>query len=171
MEKLPENKPEKPPVLYHASSNNNIENFQPRNNKTRDPNEGPRIFATPSKAMASIFLVETDDSWAQSGECDGVPYLVISDEKRFRDLDNGGTIYTLPSDSFKNDPQKGLGELEWTSSKDVKPIEKETVASALDTMIKNGVKVCFLDSETFQKMQNASDGGESMLKDLLFNNR
>ena len=159
-------KPEKPRVLFHASRNQNIGIFEPRAEKTRDENEGPRVFGTPSRAMASIFLVESDDSWVQSGAVDDLPYIIISDEKRFRSLDTGGVIYSLPSDTFENDPEKGLRDLEWTSKEPVVPAEREIVPSALADMIKQGVKVFFVDKETWNQIQTSSDHGESIVKSL-----
>jgi hypothetical protein len=157
---------ERPWVLFHASRNQNINIFEPRAEKTRDVNEGPRVFGTPSRAMASIFLVETDDSWVQSGAMDDIPYIIISDEERFRQLDNGGVIYSLPSDTFENDPEKGLRELEWTSREPVVPIEKELIPSALEDMVKQGVKVFFVDNEMYAQIVHAPDHGESIVKNL-----
>lgn len=158
---------EKPPMLFHASRNQNIGVFEPRAEKTRDAHEGPRVFGTPSRAMASIFLVESDDSWVQSGAMDNVPYIIISNEDRFRSLDKGGVIYLLPNDTFENDPEKGLRELEWTSKEPVIPIEKEFIPSALEDMVKQGVKVFFVNEETYEQIQNAPDHGESIVKDLI----
>lgn len=116
--------------------------------------------------MASLFLVESDDSWVQSGAMDDLPYIVISDEERFRSLDTGGVIYSLPNDTFENDPKKGLREFEWTSKKPVVPNEKEIVLSALEDMIKQGVKVFFVDNKTWNQIQTSSDHGESIVKSL-----
>lgn len=159
-------KPEKPSVLYHASRSGDIDVFEPRIGKRRDENEGAPIFATPSKAMASIFLVETDDSWTQSGAMDGTPFIVISDRERFESLDTGGYIYTLPSETFDTDLGKGLRELEYTSNEAVTPVEQEYVPSALSTMLENGVKVYFVDDATWQAMQNSEDDGEAIVKGL-----
>ena len=157
---------EKPPVLYHASKNADIKTFEPRIGKRRDENEGAQVFATPSKAMATIFLVETDDSWTQSGAMDGVPYIIISDRERFTQLDTGGTIYSLPSDTFETDLEKGLRELEYTSNEAVEPTDAEHFPSALSAMLENGVKVYFVDKETFENIQNADDHGEEIVKNL-----
>lgn len=162
----PQSNLEKPPVLYHASKNADIKVFVPRAEKVRDPEEGPRVFATPSRAMASMFIVESDDSWVQSGTINDEPYIVISDEERFRSLDKGGVIYSLPNNTFENDPDKGLRELEWTSKDPVVPIDKEIIQSALDEMLSNGVKVYFVDKETFVRMQNAPDHGVSIIEQL-----
>lgn len=160
-------KPEKPPVLFHASRNRDIDIFEPRTEKIRDAAEGPRVFGTPNRAMASIFLVESDDSWVQSGAMDDVPYIIISDEEKFRGLDKGGVVYSLPNDTFENDPHKGLKELEWTSKEPVTPVEKEVIPSALEDMVKHGVKVFFVDKNVYAQIQNAPDEGESIVKSLI----
>lgn len=159
-------KPEKPPVLYHASRSGNIDVFEPRIGKRRDENEGAQIFATPSKAMSMMFLVDTDNSWTQSGAMDGTPYIIISDEERFRSLDKGGYIYSLPSDSFETDLDKGLRELEYTSTESVSPTEREFIPSALEAMVQNGVKVYFVDNDTWQAIQESDDHGEAIVKSL-----
>ena len=160
-------KPEKPRVLFHASRNGEINVFEPRAEKIRDENEGPRVFGTSSRAMASIFLVESDDSWVQSGSMDGTPYIIISDEEKYKRLDTGGTMYSLPNDTFENDPEKGLRELEWTSKEPVTPTEKEFIPSALADMLAQGVKIYFVDKETFKNIQDAPDQGESILLNLV----
>jgi hypothetical protein len=159
-------KPEKPSVLFHASRNPDINVFEPRAEKTRDENEGARVFATPNRAMAGIFLVESDDSWVQSGSMDNTPYIIISNKERYRTLDKGGFIYSLPNKTFENDPQKGLKELEWTSKEPVSPVEKEFIPSALDDMVRQGVKIFFVDESTYHSIQNAPDQGESIIKSL-----
>ncbi len=158
---------EKPPVLFHASRNPYIEVFEPRAEKTRDKTEGPRVFGTPSRAMASVFLIEWDDSWVQAGIMDGEPYIIISDEDRFRAADTGSVIYSLPSETFENDPLKGLRELEWTSREPVIPTEKENITSALSDMLKQRVKVYFVTKELFEKILTAPNDGEALVKSLV----
>lgn len=160
-------KPEKPAFLYHASRNAGIESFEPRDGKKRDENEGAQIFATPSKAMATMFLVDTDDSWTQTGVMDGVPYIIISDKERFTSLDTGGTIYSLPSQTFETNLEKGLREMEYTSDEPVVPVDSEFVDSALNAMVEQGVKVYFVDQETFENIQAAEDLGESIVSNLV----
>lgn len=155
---------EKPPVLYHASQKRDIERFELRGERVRDPNEGARIFATPDKRLATIFLVPTDDSWANSGFFGDTPHLIVSDENKFRAMDMGGAIYSLPSDRFETDLTKGLREKEWTSTEEVRPIGKKEYASGLTAMLESGVQVYFVDQETYEKTQDAPDGGYSILK-------
>lgn len=160
-------KPEKPPVLFHASSNRSIDRFEPRDEKTRDESEGPRVFAAPTRAMASVFMVPTDDSWTQSGNKDGTPFIVISDRERFESLDTGGAIYSLPNDSFETDLEKGLRENEYSSEEVVEPIEIEEYESGLQAMIELGVNVYFVDKETFKKLAEAGEQGGEILDTLI----
>lgn len=156
----------KPEYLYHASPNKNIDVFEPRAETVRDPNEGPVVFATTSEAKASKFLVPTNDNWSESGAFNQVNYIVISDEERFRNLDKGGSIYTIPSDTFYQDPKIRGGSSEWVSKEPVKPVAKEDFESGLDTMIEFGVQVYFVDKKTFEKIQNSEDHGYEILKKL-----
>lgn len=162
---------EKPPVLYHASSRNSIERFEPQVKKVRDPKEGPRVFATSDFALATVFILETDDSWTQSGVFSDTPYIVIAGRERFEALDRGGTIYTLPSDTFETDPTKGLGEKEWTSKDPVIPIEKKIYPAALEAMLENGVQVYFVDQKTLRNIQEADDHGLSILQGIQSENQ
>lgn len=146
-------KKEKPPFLYHASSNRDIERFEPRDISTRDPAEGPVVFATPDVALATAFMVSADDRWTQIGRTSGVPFIVIKDKERFLANDKGGAIYKLSSESFSCDPSKGMKESEWVSKEPVTPVAKKDCPSALDAMVEAGVKVFFVDDETFGKVK------------------
>lgn len=151
-------KKERPPFLYHASSNRNIEKFEPRAKNIRDPKEGLVVFATPDLALATTFLVnETNDSWTRIGKLGGVPYMVIRDKKHFMKRDKGGSIYKFSSDSFTYHPHKGMGENEWISKNSVTPLEKTNIESALEAMIENGVQVFFVDKKTFNKISHDDD--------------
>lgn len=150
---------EKPLLLFHASPHGGITEFAPRSEKQRDESEGPRVFGTPDRTMALLFLVDTDDSWVASGRLSDVPFIVISDEARFRTLDAGGYLYTLPSDTFTTDQQKGLSDDEYTSIQPVQPLDQGFIPSALDAMLDAGVLVYFVDSETWRELQVAESEG------------
>lgn len=156
---------EKPPFLYHGSPHGQIDEFEPRQKSVRDPNEGPRIFATPELSLATIFMSEQKIS--ESGKFDDIPYAVIVGSKEaFIAKDKGGHVYVLPSDKFKTDPDKGLGENEWTSEERVKPIKKLEFKSTLDAMLENGVQVYFVDEGTNRKIKKSADHGLSILSNL-----
>ncbi|HEU5114222.1 MAG TPA: hypothetical protein VFT82_00470, partial [Candidatus Paceibacterota bacterium] len=78
---------ERPKILYHGSSLGDIEIFEPRAKTVRDEKEGPVVFATPDKAYATLFLVESDDSWTQKVNFEGVHTIVISDRERYEKAD------------------------------------------------------------------------------------
>ena len=160
----------KPKLLYHASQNRNLSILEPRADKVRDPEEGSVVFATPDKVMASVFIVPTDDSWTNSGLFGGVNYFVCGDEEKFIKLDRGGAIYTLPSTTFINDPNKGLGKREWTSKRPVKPINKEEFDLGLEAMIEMGVQVYFISKEKFQELKRSSDHGNKILRESVSEN-
>jgi hypothetical protein len=70
----------------------------------------------------------------------------------------------LPSDTFENDPEKGLGVREWVSRENVKPIHVLSFKSALEGAMENGVQVYFVDEATQRKIETAADHGHSILK-------
>jgi len=143
------------PRLFHVSPNKEIEFFEPRKENVRDQDEGHVIFATPDIAYATTFLVKSDDSWTFKGKGNGIYFMIISDEERFRNADEGGAIYELQNETFENDPSKNMGSAEWTSRDSVKPIKEETrfYDSSLDAMVDNGVQVFFVDKEFFKKVR------------------
>jgi len=162
---------EKPEVLYHASENKNIDEFEPRAESVRDKNEGPVVFATPDKALASCFIVPSTDSWTQKSiftlpTKEKIHVLVISDKERFKEADKGGAIYSLPGDNFETDLEKGMKDKEWICREPVKPTDKTEYKTGMEAMIENGVKVFFVDKETFQKIRNSEDHGAEILKTL-----
>ncbi len=161
----------KPDFLYHASSNSNTDVIEPKRNSFRDPGEGKVVFATSSKPYASMFLVRGHDDWTHKGRFNGVYYTVINDRERFKNLDKGGSIYFLPSDTFSYDESKGMGSIEWTSKVKVTPVKREGYRSGLNAMIDNGVQVYFVDKETWKKINESDDHGFRILSELESENK
>ena len=157
-----------PKVLYHSSPNINIDIFEPRKEKVRDPEEGPVVFATPDKALAAAFLVRTDGSWVKigrfsDGQIQTAWHLITKSKRRFRRRDKGGAIYHLPATGFTFDLDKGMGDMEWTNSNSVKPIKKEVFSSGEQAMKDLGVKVYFVDKKTFKAINESNDHGRSII--------
>lgn len=162
---------QKPDTLYHASARHDITIFEPRAESVRDVEEGPVVFATPDKAYASLFITPTDDSWTMRGRFsrDGIVtpwHMVISDRKRFLELDRGGAIYSLSATSFNSDPEKNMPGIEYTSTDFVAPDSVERYNSALEAMIGLGVNVYFVDEATFLAIRRSDDYGAQILKGL-----
>jgi hypothetical protein len=57
---------ELPKALYHASPRRDLEEIRPGRRTMRDPSEGSAVFAAPDRAVASMFLFESDGSWVMS---------------------------------------------------------------------------------------------------------
>ncbi len=165
-------KKEKPDVLYLAAQTPNISELVPQKGNYRDENEGAVIFSTPDKSLASAFLVEGHgDHWMKIGFYGDIPVVVIkSDKEEFIKKDKGGSMYTVSSDTFDFDPNKGMGEREWVSKVPVKPLSEKHFESALDAMIENGVQVYFVDENTFETTNNSSNHGYSILIGLTSEN-
>ena len=169
-----ENKSERPPVLYHGSPTPDLEELKPKTESWRDKKEGPQVFATSDKRLATIFIGKEfkESSIVRSGKFGDIPYAVIlgSREEFIKD-DKGGYIYTLPTNKFECDPEKGLGVNEWTCKVTVKPRTVEKFDSALDAMLEAGVQVYFVDDKIYQKINESKDHGYSTLKTLKSENQ
>lgn len=139
-------KREKPKILYIAAQTPGIRELTPMRGSYRDEKEGAVIFSTPEKSLASAFLVkDSGDDWMKISFYGDVPVAVINAEREeFIKNDKGGVMYSVSSDAFEYDQNKGMGELEWTSRKAVKPLSEKRYPSALDAMVENGVQVYFV---------------------------
>lgn len=153
----------KPKYLYHASENRNIDVLEPRMQSIRDLKEGPVLFATPSMALATCFIVNVDDTWADMGIVNGVTYFICSDEKRYKNADKGGVVYILDPEGFETSMDKGMGLDEWITKEKVVPISKVEYKSGLKSMEENGVKIFFVNENEFTQIMS----NEDMIGDLL----
>jgi hypothetical protein len=164
---------EKPEILYISAQTPNIKELTPMKGNSRDVDEGAVIFSTPDKALASIFLIKGhNDDWMQIGYFSDIPYVVICmDRDDFIKRDKGGVMYEVPSDTFDYDQNMGMGDKEWTSRTPVKPAKETAYSSALDTMVKNGVQVYFVDKQKFDEIWEDDDAGRSILSELVSENK
>lgn len=148
---------EKPPFLYHASSNKELKQIVPFRIRHRDKNEGPLVFASTDKQFLTCFLTRIDDSWGQIGRYDSNGQIIytfcISDKERFMKLDIGGAIYKVSSDDFNlNITQKFE---EWTTKKSVEVLDKKIYDSSLEAMMENDVRVYFCTKEQLEEIRNS----------------
>jgi hypothetical protein len=156
--------PEKPEFLYHGSPKGDIKVFTPRVSLGTGEKYGAQVYASPDKAVASIFLADIGKSWS-AGERNGVLYALIPlSREEFLERDKGGYLYKLPSETFSADQERGLGEKEWASSEPVEPAEKIKIDSALDEMINNGVQVYFVTDEQYEQIQSSNEPNLDLLK-------
>ncbi len=165
-------KKEKPATLFIGTQIKGIKEFTPRRGSYRDRNEGPVIFSTPDRALASVFMMkEHDDSWTRIGYFGDVLVIVICmDRDEYIKKDKGGFIYEVPSDTFDYNPNLGMGDKEYTSREPVKPINETSYISSLNTMIDSDVQVYFVDKKTFKDILDAEDHGKEIVSDLTSEN-
>lgn len=105
------------------------------------------------------------------GYYSGILVVIIkADREEFIKQDKGGTMYTVSSDTFIFDPDKGMREKEWTSREPVKPLSETKMPSALNAMIENGAQVYFVDKKTFDVINNSDDYGYSILTKIVSEN-
>lgn len=158
------------PVLYHASPTQNLKIITPQAKTKRNEIEGPVIFATPDFSYATQFLFRWDDSWVMGGMLNNIHIVVICGKKRFLEADKGGSIYTLPCESFNCDIKNYGFDKEWVSKKEVAVLEENTFENALNAMIHNFVQVYFVDKTKFEKIKKAKDFGVSLLRKTMSEN-
>lgn len=161
-----ENGAEKPPVLYHGTIRNDIEEFNPYRAPER-PDESAMVYASPdfeiaAQSMANKFV-------SNGGIVNGRKFVCIPmSREEFITQDKGGTVYTFPSESFEINTGKGFGgDKEWVSETAVKPIEKIEFPSLLGKMLEQGTEVYFIKPEMVAEITKAQDGDPKELEDLL----
>lgn len=141
----------------HKLHNYNLIQLQPNSIHRRDKDEGGQVFATPSIALASCFLFRWDDSWVNlstlTSKQQSRVVLIIGDKERFLQQDKGGSIYLVPPQTFKFDPNKGLGCYEGVSPTPVTPYGQINFDSALHAMATLGVEIYFVTAQQFAALQ------------------
>lgn len=156
---------EKPPLLYHGTINGDIEEFEPRSAIER-PEEEPAVYASPDLEIAAQSMANKFVS--NGGILNGRKFVCIPmTREEFIAQDRGGTIYVFPSDSFEINKGIGLGDKEWVSKSPVKPKEKIQFPSLLETMLKQGTEVYFIEPELVPTITKAQDGDPEELEKLL----
>lgn len=159
------------PTLFHGSGTRGLTLIHPRQESIRDVYEGLVIFASSKLRLACMFMSpSTRDSWTRKGSFGDVYYYVISDEKRFRDGDKGGSIYEVPSDTFYRVEGKGMST-EFISQVEVSVVKERDFDSTLDALLWCGVQVYFVTQEEFEKFGKSWEEGLALLKTLTSENQ
>lgn len=151
-----ENGHEKPPILYHGSTDGEIREFEPRGSDRR-PDEEPAVYASPDLLVAEQSMVNRFAS--NGGVVDGRHYVCIPMSKEeFLKQDTGGCIYVLPNDSFEVNQGRGFGDAEWVSQKPVTPTKTIRYPSLYQTLIERGVEVYFISPDQVSEINTLQDG-------------
>jgi hypothetical protein len=143
----------KPELLYHASHDTTIDEFEPRNNFPRFEGEGNLVFATQYVQLAAMFLSPLDIPTEISVYGDRYVIFINADEAEYIQKDKGGAIYSFSSVQFEVDPTIGMGESEWTSIEPVRPISKTIYATSIEAMDMYGIERYFVDTVTMERIQ------------------
>jgi hypothetical protein len=166
-------KKEKPEILYHASKVSGITELTPQIGiHMRDRSDGEVIFSTPDKGFASAFLAENRGSrFMKIGFFRDILVVIINaDREEFIKKDTGGSVYSFSSDTFDYDPNKGMGDKEWTSKESVRPLSEVRYNSTLDAMIEGGAQVYFVDERVFNDIKKAPKNGYDIITGLTSEN-
>jgi hypothetical protein len=149
---------EKPPFLYHGTVLGDIDSFEPRGSADR-PNENAAVYASHDERAAVMSMANKyaagggiqNDTWYM--------YIPMTREE-FMAIDHGGSVYKLPSDSFRTNREHGLGDFEWVSNQPVKPTEKIDYPSILEALLEQNIKVFFVTQETVDKIEEMKKAGD-----------
>jgi len=139
-----------PHILFHGSPHQDLTMITPHRLDTRGHGH-PIIFASHHIAMASLFMLKHKGKFACGRLPSGDIFFMTNDKRQCILDDQGGAIYLLPSDSFFCEPYESLGLDEWISYGSVKPLTKFSFPSAIDAMLAMGVKIYFVDDNTYTR--------------------
>ena len=138
-------------TLYHASQQKNLKVLLPQPTKSNNKYIGDYLFATKNFNLALMYLTPKGIPILMEPYDD--PNIVIcSDVKSFKNLDNGGGVYSILSKNFMKTPQKDLSNYEMVSTAEVKPLKPKIFDSVLDALISADIKVRFVNSNLFKKL-------------------
>ena len=157
---------EKPRNLYHASTEKDVSEFEPRNESPRYAGEENLVFATPHREVAAMFLVPKNIPTEISKYGDTHIVFVQGTVEELKAHDSGGAIYTLPNDTFVTDKEIGMGDVEWVSNQSVKPIAKTVYETSLEALGENNVSIYFLGKDAFARIQADPSSGLEIVKSL-----
>jgi len=159
---------EKPPFLYHGTIDQNIKQFEPRSAKER-PKENPAVYASDDIEIAVQSMANKYVS--NGGVVDGIKFVCIPmGREEFIRQDRGGVVYRLPSESFAINKGIGLGDKEWVSHDEVKPIDAVIYPSLLRALLDQGTQVYFIEPELIEVINRAQDENQpDTLKNILKN--
>lgn len=138
--------------LYHASANKDLSLITPRKTLSHDVYIGDYVFATLDKTLATMYLVPKGIATLMTPDDEEPNIVICAKETDFLTKDQGGAIYTLPAENFIESPQKGLESYEMVSESPVKPINKEVFARSIDALFAAGIKIYFVDEDTFEML-------------------
>ena len=153
-----------PEFLYRGTPRRDADRFTPKELV------GGRLVvsASPDRTTAIKFVVPIEGLNVKLGTLGDIHYYVCADEKKFREMDMGGSTYLLPPNGFEPAPKVGANV--WVNPNSVIPIGREEISSAIQAMIKAGVRVYFVSEEIFERFRKFPEDRLEILKSLISEN-
>ena len=139
-------------VLYHASTNPNLEFIKPQKTMSKDKYIGEYVFATKDKTLAAMYLGPKGFGKIMNYETSSPNIMICGDQEDYIAKDKGGAIYKVDASLFSKSPQTELKDSELASEQAVKPMSKEVFDNSLLAMDEMGIKVKFIDRQTFERL-------------------
>ena len=129
----------------------------------------PAVFATERMDLAALFMFPFEEHIASIGFENDIAYICIwGTREGFGQIDNGGYVYVLPSDTFEKVGKK----YEWQSFEEVMPIEVKYFNSTILGMMNCGVKVYFINNEkVFDQIRDNKKNRMPILRELVSENQ
>jgi len=153
-----------PKFLYRGTPRRDVDQFTPKEKV------GGRLVvsASPDRTTAIKFVVPIEGLKVKLGTLGDTHYYICAEEKKFKEMDIGGSIYLLPPNGFEPAPEVGADV--WVNPNSVIPIGKEEISSAIEAMIKAGVQVYFVSEEIFERFRKFPEDRLEILKSLISEN-
>lgn len=137
-------------LLYHASTNKNLEMIEPQRTLSKDKYIGDYVFATSDRKLAAMYLVTRGTPTLMNTKAEVPRIIICADSTSYIKNDAGGAIYEVPGKSFVKTPQEGLEESELVGKVAVKPVSKKVFATSIDALNEAGVEVYFVNETQFE---------------------
>ena len=147
-------------VLYHTSTNKDLEVIEPQRTLSSNVYIGDYVFATSNHKLAAMYLVARGTPILLNIKT-AMPHLIIcANPEEYRIRDRGGAIYTIPAESFHKTPQKGLEDSGLVSEVAITPISKKVYETSIEALREEGVEIYFVSKEQFDEIVNKKNEAE-----------
>jgi len=151
-------------ILYHASTNRDLEVIEPKRTLSHNKYIGDYVFATADKILATMYLATRGFATLMSTQNTQSNIVICADPGIYQEGDVGGAIYELSSLSFTESPQKDLNDYEFVSMQAVKPLSKVVFEKSLQAMSDAGIIIRFVDEQTFEHLLRSPHQTEMIKK-------
>ena len=145
-------------VVFHCSWQSGLTKIEPTAEKIGQ-GEQQIVFASPSLAFASCFLMDWDDDWCHLFALQNrqIHFSHRDAEKFARQSALPGSIYVMKAADFRHEPALGKDKIEWVARDVCKPLFEIPVPAAIDAMRQLGVSHYAVDDACFRELCRLDD--------------